>query len=127
MHNTAPHSSYKKLAQIPIFPFLFQICTYNSRYLPPLTKVFSCEFCKISKNIFYRTHLSDCFWTEFENSIRSLNFLCRLLDIKTAQINPWTVSFFPASILLCFKYYLLETGIYLVYVNCSSATSIWAL
>ena len=27
---------------------------------------------------------------EFENSIRRLSFLCRLTDIKTAWINPWT-------------------------------------
>ena len=28
-----------------------------------LVQVFSCEFCKISKNTFSRTPLGDCFWT----------------------------------------------------------------
>ena len=27
--------------------------------------------------------------TEFENKIRRLSFLCRLMDIKIAWINPW--------------------------------------
>ena len=30
-----------------------------------LAQVFSCEFCEISKNIFYRTPLDDCFCSSF--------------------------------------------------------------
>ena len=34
---------------------------------------------------------------EFENSIRKLNFLCRLPGIKIAWINPWEFIFTNAT------------------------------
>ena len=45
--------------------FLMRLQTSGLRFIKKetLAQVFSCEFCKISKNtFFYRTYLGDCFW-----------------------------------------------------------------
>ena len=44
-----------------------QVCNFIKK--ESLAQVFSCEFCKISKNVFfYRTPPDDCSWTEVLNT-----------------------------------------------------------
>ena len=90
---------------IAIFSFFFQSCDFTTchgdKSVKSSLEIYSKKTqktqktqqeiyfeCKVEANCFYIVQ-NNFMKIEFQNSVRRLSFLCRLTDIKIAQINPW--------------------------------------